>query len=181
MTLKKDEVRHGVWSSAVMFYLAWRIDARATIIKIIKLSYRRLCSAGEVHARNGCIENVALICLHSAPHFFFAFLSSHHSCPCASCISRSCRFLALRLLTLASSWPFRNFTFTCHLSFTWQPCVCHSQSKVTPHVRFSTITFHRFLAFQLEDHPCTNQNRLWVDIQSRTQTLVCSYCASVKS
>ena len=54
-----------------MFYLAWRIDARATIIKIIKLSYRRLCSAGEVHARNGCIENVALICLHSAPHFFF--------------------------------------------------------------------------------------------------------------
>ena len=30
-----------------------------------------------------------------------------------------------------------------------------------PHVRFSTIIFHRFLAFQLEDHPCTNQNRLW--------------------
>ena len=31
-----------------------------------------------------------------------------------------------------------------------------------PHVRFSTITFHRFLAFQLEDHPRTNQNRLRV-------------------
>ena len=71
------------------------------------------------------------------------------------------------LAQLASSWLFRNFTFTCHLSFSWQPCMCNSQSKVTmlAHVRFSTITFHRFLAFQLEDHR-GSQNRLWVPLST---------------
>ena len=66
---------------------------------------------------------------HPTPRFFFC-LSLHRWL-------RSRRFLALRLLCLASSWPFQNFT--------WQPCVCNNQSKVTPCLP---------RAFQYNNIPC---------------------------
>ena len=70
-------------------------------------------------ARNSCIEKVGFSST-LLPVFCLSLL------PVYSCSKNICsrRFLALHLLSLAGSWPFRNFTFTCHLSFTYpDPCV----------------------------------------------------------
>ena len=96
---------------------------------------QRMVMQCEPRARNSCIEKVGFSST-LLPVFCLSLLPVH------SCSKNICsrRFLALHLLSLAGSWPFRNFTFTCHVSFTWEPCVCNNQSKVTPHVRFSTRT-----------------------------------------
>ena len=111
-------------------------------------------------ARNSCIENVAMIFFYPPPRLlpFSPLIPAVHlaSCIPAGFLLYICSALLALYLFGISLWH-----VTC-LSCDSHACVTTNQKW--PHVHFSKITFQKFLAFQSENNPRTNQNWLWVTI-----------------